>query len=91
MVSKRDEKIVLWPRYFDADRTRAEGRRVPKTQAVNNPRAGHIKEAAETLGLEPVLEREAAHPREWWIREGRVLVDRKWSKEETIRKIAGRL
>ena len=91
MVSKRDGKLVIWPRYFDADRTRSEGRRVPAKDAVSNPRAGHVAEAARTLGLEAELEKEAAHPSEWWVKEGRVLVEKKWSKEETIRRIAGRL
>lgn len=91
MVSKRDGMIVIWPRYFDADRTRQQGRRVPVKDAVHAPRAGHIAEAARTLGLDATLEKDAAHPSEWWVKEGRVLVKKKWSKEETIRKIAGRL
>lgn len=91
MVSKRDGLLVLWPRYFDADRTREEGRRVPLEKAVHDPRAGYIAEAARGLGLEPVLEKEAAHPSGWWQPEGRVLVQRKWPKEETIRRIADRL
>ena len=91
MVSKRDGMFVLWPRYFDAARTRAQGRRVPKDIAVESPRAGHIAEAAKTLGLGAELEKDAAHPYEWWEPEGRVLVEKKWSKEETLRKIASRL
>lgn len=91
MVSKRDGKLVLWPRYFDVRRTRAEGRRVAKDKAVENPKAGVISEAAKTLGLDPVLEKETPHPSGWYKPEGRVLVDKKWSKEETLQKIADRL
>ncbi|MBW3583649.1 MAG: signal recognition particle subunit SRP19/SEC65 family protein [Euryarchaeota archaeon] len=91
MVSKRDGKIVVWPRYFDVERTRKEGRRVPKDLAVREPKAGIIAEAAKTLGLEVELEREAAHPTHWWKPEGRVLIEKKWTKEETLKKIAGRL
>lgn len=91
MVSKRDGKLVIWPRYFDAERSRKEGRRVPSDKAVRDPKAGHIAEAARTLGLETDLEKEAAHPSEWWAKQGRVLVEKKWSKEETIKKIADRL
>lgn len=91
MVSKRDGMLVIWPRYFDAERTRQQGRRVATKDAVRDPKAGHIAEAARTLGLETKLEKEVAHPAEWWAREGRVLVEKKWSKEETLKKIAGRL
>ena len=91
MVSKSDGRWVVWPRYFDAELTRAQGRRVPKAVAVREPRSGPIAEAARTLGLDPVFERESAHPNRWWQSEGRVLVAKKWSKEETLRKIASRL
>jgi len=91
MVSKRDGMLVIWPRYFDAERTRQQGRRVPADQAVRQPKAGVIAEAARTLGLDATLEKEAAHPSEWWLKEGRVLVEKRWSKEETLRKIATRL
>lgn len=91
MVSKRDGVLVLWPHYFDAQLTRADGRRVPKENAVRSPKAGHIAEAAKSLGLEPVLEKEAAHPAGWWRPSGRVLVQRRWGKQETLKRIADRL
>jgi signal recognition particle subunit SRP19 len=91
MVSKRDGQIVLWTRYFDAELTRKEGRRVAKEKAVREPRAGHIAEAAKSLGLEVVLEKEAAHPADAWRKEGRVLVKSEWPKEETIQRVADRL
>lgn len=91
MVSKRDEKLVLYPRFFDAAKTRAEGRRVSSDLAKSEPHAGDIAEAAKTLGLNPVLEKDAAHPIAWWEKNGRVLVDKKWKKEETLKRIAKRL
>lgn len=91
MVSKRDGVLVLWPRYFDAQRSRSDGRRIAADKAVNDPRAGHIAEAARTLGLDATLEKDAAHPSCPWQPEGRVLVERKWPKEETIKRIADRL
>jgi signal recognition particle subunit SRP19 len=91
LVSKRDGVLVLWPAYFDAGLTRAEGRRVPKDSAVRDPKAGIIAEAAKSLGLDPVLEKEAAHPTNWWKPSGRVLVKKRWPKEETLRRIADRL
>lgn len=91
MVSKRDGKLVLWPRFFDAGKSRKEGRRVAADLAVRDPHSGDIAEAARTLGLNPVLEKDAAHPRAWWDKHGRVLVDKKWTKEETLKRVAKRL
>ncbi len=91
MVSKRDGVIVVWPHYFDAARTRAQGRRVSKEKAIRDPKSGVIAEAAKSLGLDPVLEKEAAHPAGWWRPAGRVLVQKRWSKEETLRRLADRL
>lgn len=56
---------ILYPVYFDASRSRAEGRRVPKSQAVSNPLAVEIASACQKLRLNPVLEPTKLHPRDW--------------------------
>jgi len=80
-------KWVLWPLYFDADASRLEGRRVSKEMAVKNPTAEDILRAAGKMGLKAVKE-EKAHPSRWWRKEGRVLVEKKFRKMETIRRVA---
>lgn len=65
----------LYPVYFDASRTRAEGRRVPRSLAVRNPLATEIVRAcAEGLRLPTVLEAGKLHPKDW-ANPGRVKVD----------------
>ncbi|KAH8906584.1 signal recognition particle, SRP19 subunit [Coniochaeta sp. PMI_546] len=56
---------VLYPVYFDASRSRAEGRRVSKSQAVPNPLAVEIAAACQRLRLNPVLEPTKLHPKDW--------------------------
>ncbi|KAF2230054.1 signal recognition particle, SRP19 subunit [Viridothelium virens] len=63
----------LYPLYFDASRTRTEGRRVPASAAVTNPLARTIVDAVATLGLSAVFEPGKTHPRDW-ANPGRVRV-----------------
>jgi signal recognition particle subunit SRP19 len=46
----------LYPIYFDKARTRAEGRRVGKELAVENPLAREMADGAASLGLQTVFE-----------------------------------
>ncbi|KAL2155541.1 hypothetical protein VTH82DRAFT_283 [Thermothelomyces myriococcoides] len=79
MQATTDEKAYrafqcLYPVYFDATRSRAEGRRVPKSLAVANPLALDIVQACARLGLQTVLEAGKLHPKDW-ANPGRVKVD----------------
>lgn len=64
----------LYPIYFDASRTRAEGRRVPSHLAVKNPLAREIATACAALRVSPVFEAMKAHPQDW-ANPGRVRVN----------------
>ncbi|GAP85676.1 putative signal recognition particle subunit SRP19 [Rosellinia necatrix] len=64
---------MLYPVYFDASRSRAEGRRVPASLAVSCPLAREVANACAALRLSPVLEAHRAHPRDW-ANPGRVRV-----------------
>lgn len=64
---------VIWPAYIDADLTRAEGRRVPVDEAVEDPTVDEIAKAVQQVGYDAVVERDAIYPREYESR-GRVLV-----------------
>ncbi|KAK4993760.1 signal recognition particle subunit [Elasticomyces elasticus] len=55
----------LYPIYFDATKTRAEGRRVGKEQSVPNPLAREIVDAVQGLGLSVVFEPGKCHPKDW--------------------------
>ena len=85
------DKAIIWPVYFDAARTRKEGRRVPKILAVNSPRIMEIKEATDKLGLRNDLKSEAHFPKSPWAKTGMLLVEKKEPKEKIIKKIAKQL
>lgn len=55
----------LYPIYFDKARSRAEGRRVGKDMAVDNPLAREMADAAANLGLRTVFEPDKTHPKDW--------------------------
>ncbi len=85
------DKAIIWPVYFDQGKTRKEGRRVPKNQAVISPKILEIKEAADKLGLENELREEAHFPRMHWAKMGMLLVEKNEAKEAIIEKLAKQL
>ena len=79
MQTTTDEKAYksyqcLYPVYFDSTRTRAQGRRVPRSLAVANPLAMDIVQACAGLRLQTVLEAGKLHPKDW-ANPGRVKVN----------------
>ena len=91
MVSRGEEKYVIWPIYFDKSLSRINGRKVSKKHAVEKPSVELIIKAAKSLGLNPTLEKDKAYPSRHWRNEGRVLVDKKESKRKILVKIANSL
>jgi len=88
-MPKRDEGLlVLWPHYFDARRSRGEGRRVAKAMAVDKPDAAWVEAAARKAGLKPQLQEDSKHPSLPHHKAGRVLVAKDGSKEAVLRKVA---
>jgi len=88
---RQQDKMILWPAYFDAAKTRGEGRRVPQNLAVTFPKVTEMKEAAEKLGLMCELVLEAGYPSTPWVKTGLLLVEKKESKEQIIKKMAKQL
>ncbi|MBN2066724.1 MAG: signal recognition particle protein Srp19 [Candidatus Thermoplasmatota archaeon] len=91
MVSRDEEKYVVWPSYFDKTRSRLQGRKVAKKHAIEKPTIEAIAKAAKTLGLNPIVEKERAYPANHWKKTGRVIVDKKEAKSKLLVKIANRL
>jgi signal recognition particle subunit SRP19 len=85
------DKAIIWPVYFDVARTREEGRRVPKSLAVQVPKILEIKEAVDKLGLKNEVNVDARYPKMPWVKSGMLLVEKREAKEEIIKKIAKRL
>jgi signal recognition particle subunit SRP19 len=85
---RKQEKVIIWPTYFDSGKTRKEGRRVPKNLAVPAPKSLEIEGAAAKLGLEPEIIPEKGYPKTPWNKMGMVLVEKENSKEQVIIRIA---
>jgi signal recognition particle subunit SRP19 len=88
---RKQDKVILWPAYFDLTKTREEGRKVPKTLAVPSPKILELKEAAEKLGLEHELVPEAGYPKTPWMKTGMLLIAKKEPKNQIIKKVAKQL
>ncbi len=86
-----DKAWVLWPEYFDAHRTRDQGRRVKKGLAVQEPQMVDIVKAVERLGLGWKLEEEKSYPGAWWNKQGLLLVENNMPKSALLVKIAQEL
>jgi signal recognition particle subunit SRP19 len=88
---RKQDKVSIWPVYFDSSKTREDGRRVPKSLAVSSPKILEIKNAVEKLGFTCELVMEAAYPKMPWLKTGVILVNKNESKEQIIKKIAKQL
>ncbi|KAF1986386.1 signal recognition particle, SRP19 subunit [Aulographum hederae CBS 113979] len=55
----------LYPLYFDSSRTRAQGRRVGKELATENPLAHTIAQAVASCGMRVAFEPDKTHPKDW--------------------------
>jgi signal recognition particle subunit SRP19 len=91
MVSKDENKYILYPVYFDVTISRLNGRKVSQKYAVEKPTSENITKAAKSLGLNPLLEKNKVHPSTPWKKEGRVIVDKKGPKSKLLLQIANRL
>jgi signal recognition particle subunit SRP19 len=88
---RKQDKAIIWPAYFDSAKTRKEGRRVPKSLAVQSPKIQEIAEAAAKLGLRHEVAVEAGYPKTPWVKTGMIMVEKNGSKEQVIKQIAKQL
>jgi signal recognition particle subunit SRP19 len=91
MVSKDENKYVIYPQYFDSMVSRLNGRKVAKKHAIEKPSLENIAKAAQSLGLNPILEKDGTHPSTPWKKEGRILVEKKGPKTKLLIQLANRL
>ena len=76
MVYDDDNAIVLWPEYFDKNRTRSEGRRLPIELCVDSPDLDIIAKGAMILDLDFKIFEDAAYPANWAAKAGCVRVEK---------------
>jgi signal recognition particle subunit SRP19 len=88
---RKQEKVIIWPAYFDQTKTRKNGRRVPKSLAVQAPKILEVQEAAQKLGLDFEVVADKGYSKVPWAKVGMLLVEKKGSKEQVINRIAKQL
>jgi len=88
---RKQDKILLWPAYFDSNKTRLQGRRVPKSLAITSPKPEEIQKAAKNIGLQLEVVSNVKYPKNPWQETGYILIPKKGSKTQIIRKIAKEL
>ncbi|MCL2687457.1 MAG: signal recognition particle subunit SRP19/SEC65 family protein [Methanobrevibacter sp.] len=82
-------ETIIWPVYIDSNRTKKEGRRINKSDAVSSPKLTEISRAANKLKLSPKTEDDKSYPRFWWEESGRVIIEREdISKNSVLIKIS---
>lgn len=64
---------------------------MPKDVGVQSPKSTEIQEAATKLGLENELVPDVGYSKAPWLKTGMILVEKKVSKEQTIKRIAKQL
>ena len=88
---RKQEKVIVWPVYFDQTKTRKNGRRVPKSLTVRHPKIVEVTTAVAKIGLEYEVAPDVGYPKTPWLRTGMILVEKEGSKEQVIRRIANQL
>ena len=76
--------LIFWPHYFDARKTRSEGRRLPKNLALDKISPKEIAKGARRLGYKAEIEMSYKFPRMWWENPGRVVIDAKGKKKSKV-------
>ncbi len=85
MAYDEDNAIVIWPEYFDSERTRAEGRRLPKSLCVKNPDLDIIAKGAMILDLDYRIIESKSYPSNANAKKGCVRVEKgKMAKTEIL-------
>lgn len=56
--------ICIYPTYINAKKTRAQGRRIGKSKAIDNPNVGEIRDILENVGLKVLVEPNRLYSRE---------------------------
>jgi len=85
------DRVFIWPLYFDINRSRSEGRRIPRSLAINNPTAEKIAIALKKLGYKTEVISSKNHPSDWFNYRGLVIIPKmqvRISKSKLLKEVA---
>jgi signal recognition particle subunit SEC65 len=81
VIRKRGNKSIIWPQYFDSNRSWRMGRKIPTDIAIPLPTIAELAEAATSLGYEVEIEPASKYPRSWWDPPGCLLINMSGQKK----------
>ncbi len=81
-------KAIIWPVNIDSKKTKHEGRKISRENAIDTPKLREISKAAQKLGMNPNIEKNKSYSKSWWENSGRVTVDKTMPKREILIKIS---
>ncbi|GBF36358.1 MAG TPA: signal recognition particle protein Srp19 [Methanothermococcus okinawensis] len=83
------KEIVIWPVYIDREKSRKEGRRIPQSLGVKNPKLENIYKTLKKMGYSAEIVRNKCYPRIHWELCGyiKVKVENSTSKSELLKEI----
>ncbi|MHA2224265.1 MAG: signal recognition particle subunit SRP19/SEC65 family protein [Candidatus Hodarchaeales archaeon] len=87
-MRRESTHYIIFPEYLDKSLTRKEGRRLPLSSALDNPSLAELRLAADKLKYKFELRKDAAYPRQWWQRNGIILVEKRKSKINTLHELS---
>jgi signal recognition particle subunit SRP19 len=74
---------------MNSKRTRKEGRKINKKDAVSEPKLTEISRAARKLNLNSKTEDNKSYPKFWWENSGRIIIEREnISKNKVLTEIS---
>ena len=91
MGYRSDDQFIIYPIYFDKHISRCKGRRIPLKNCIEKPTVEQIANAAKSLGLKPIIEKDRMHSSRSWKKEGRVLILKNASKQTLLHQISKRM
>ncbi len=89
---RRKTGFVIWPQYFDKNRSRKMGRRISKNKASINYTLQDVFEASKRAGFVTFLDPHPKFPAAWWEEAGRIIVEpNNLKKYDVIKRIAPKI
>lgn len=87
---RKTRSFVLYPEYFDKALSRKEGRKVPRSKAVEDCNLSKIVYACKHLELTHTIEKDKQYSKNWWKSEGRIVINPEGiaNKTDLIRRVA---
>jgi signal recognition particle subunit SRP19 len=85
---KLHDKVVVWPANLDSTKTRKQGRKITKGQAVQAPKLEELTEAAKRLSIDVEVATGKSRPPTWWERGGYLVLPKKGAKGNLLGTLA---